>query len=84
MFVDSQVETMELDAKLRHDDSESDQSDRSKVTSSSSTSVGGRRESSSSRTAEGKEIKKDEKPIVTEGTKDDEIEEINYREMLNR
>lgn len=83
MFGFCQVENRELDEKLKQDDSESDQSERSKVTSSSPTSVGGRRESSSSRTTEVKETKKEEK-VTAEDTKNDDIEEINYKEMLNR
>ncbi|XP_075975022.1 lysine-specific histone demethylase Su(var)3-3 isoform X2 [Anticarsia gemmatalis] len=78
----ARVETRELDEKLKQqDDSESDQSERSKVTSSSPTSVGGRRESSSSRTVDAKESKKEEK--VESENKNDDIEEINYKEMLN-
>ncbi|CAG9787698.1 unnamed protein product [Diatraea saccharalis] len=76
------VDNRELDEKLKQDDSESDQSEKSKVTSSSPTSLGGRRESSSSRTTDVKDAKKEEKPIIEE-TKSDDIEEINYKEMLN-
>ncbi|KAG6453470.1 hypothetical protein O3G_MSEX008157 [Manduca sexta] len=79
----AKVENRELDEKLKQDDSESDQSERSKVTSSSPTSVQGRRESSSSRTTDAKESKKEEKPIIIEEVKSDDIEEINYKEMLN-
>ncbi|XP_063826810.1 lysine-specific histone demethylase 1A [Ostrinia nubilalis] len=78
----AKVENREMDEKLKQDDSESDQSERSKVTSSSPTSVGGRRESSSSRTTEVKESRKEEK-VTIEETKSDDIEEINYKEMLN-
>lgn len=77
------MENRELDEKLKQDDSESDQSEKSKVTSSSPTSLGGRRESSSSRTTDVKETKKEEK-VVIEESKNDDIEEINYKEMLNR
>lgn len=84
MFIDLQVENRELDEKLKQDDSESDQSEKSKVTSSSPTSVGGRRESSSSRNADGKETKKEESKIVIEEPRAEDIEEINYKEMLNR
>lgn len=66
----------------QQDDSESDQSEKSKVTSSSPTSVAGRRDSSSSRTVDGKDAKKVEKVDVE--TKNDDVEEINYKEMLNR
>ena len=66
---------------MKQDDSESDQSEKSKITPSSPTSVAGRRESSSSRTTDSK---KDEKPIIIEETKTEDIEEINYKEMLNR
>ncbi|RVE54040.1 hypothetical protein evm_001443 [Chilo suppressalis] len=76
------VDNRELDEKLKQDDSESDQSERSKVTSSSPTSLGGRRESSSSRTTDAKDAKKEEK-IIIEETKIDDIEEVNYKEMLN-
>ncbi|XP_013192176.1 lysine-specific histone demethylase 1A [Amyelois transitella] len=80
----AKVENRELDEKLKQDDSESDQSERSKVTSSSPTSLGGRRESSSSsRNTDVKDLKKDEKQSPQEETKNDDIEEINYREMLN-
>ncbi|KAJ2951204.1 hypothetical protein O0L34_g5597 [Tuta absoluta] len=80
----ARIETRELDAVLKQqDDSESDQSDRSKVTSSSPTSLGGRRESSSSRNTDTKDSKKDEKPVVIEEARPDDIEEINYKEMLN-
>ncbi|XP_037969685.2 lysine-specific histone demethylase 1A [Plutella xylostella] len=81
----TKVENRELDEKLKQEDSESDQSERSKAVSSRSspTSVGTRRESSSSRT-ELKEPKKEEKPIVVvEETRSDDAEEINYKEMLN-
>lgn len=71
-----------MDEKLKQDDSESDQSEKSKVTSSSPTSVGGRRESSSSRTAE--VIKEKKEDVKLDDTKSDDIEEINYKEMLNR
>ncbi|KAH9627702.1 hypothetical protein HF086_016856 [Spodoptera exigua] len=76
----AKVETRELDEKLKQDDSESDQSEKSKITSSSPTSVGGRRESSSSRNTDAKE-KKDE--AKADDSKNDDIEEINYKEMLN-
>lgn len=67
---------------MKQDDSESDQSEKSKITPSSPTSVAGRRESSSSRTTDSK---KDDKPIIIfEETKSEDIEEINYKEMLNR
>ncbi|XP_050348830.1 lysine-specific histone demethylase 1A [Nymphalis io] len=76
----TKVENRELDEKLKQDDSESDQSEKSKITSSSPKPVVGRRESSSSRTTDSK---KDDKPIIIEETKSEDIEEINYKEMLN-
>ncbi|KAI5639470.1 flavin containing amine oxidoreductase domain-containing protein [Phthorimaea operculella] len=80
----ARIETRELDAVLKQqDDSESDQSDRSKVTSSSPTSLGGRRESSSSRNTDTKDSKKEDKPVIIEEPRPDDIEEINYKEMLN-
>lgn len=84
MFIDLQVENRELDEKLKQDDSESDHSEISKVTSSSPASVSGRRESSSSRNADGKETKKEECKIIIEEARPEDIEEINYKEMLNR
>lgn len=77
------MENRELDEKLKQDDSESDQSDKSKVPSISPATVAGRRESSSSRTTDGKETKKDEK-VILEESKPDDIEEVNYKKMLNR
>ncbi|XP_026749032.2 lysine-specific histone demethylase 1A [Galleria mellonella] len=76
------VENRDLDEKLKQDDSESDQSEKSKVTSSSPSLLGGRRESSSSHTTDIKDLKKEEKP-ASDDTKTDDIEEINYKEMLN-
>lgn len=75
------MENRELDEKLKQDDSESDQSEKSKITNSSPTSVTGRRESSSSRTVDSK---KEDKPIIIEETKSEDIEEVNYKDMLNR
>ncbi|KAL4716103.1 hypothetical protein ACJJTC_013880 [Scirpophaga incertulas] len=92
----AKVENRELDEKLKQEDSESDQSEKSKVTASSPNSVPGRRESSSSRTVDAKESKesrkekdkdkdkekeKEEKTVVEESKSD--IEEINYKDMLN-
>lgn len=77
----ARIETRDLDEKLKQDDSESDQSEKSKITSSSPTSVAGRRESSSSRTVDVKESKKEEKVEID--NKNDDMEEINYKEMLN-
>lgn len=82
MFIDFQVENRELDEKLK-EDSESDQSEKSKITSSSPTSTVGRRESAGSRAADSKDAKKEEK-VILEDSKPDDIEEINYKEMLNR
>ncbi|XP_045499163.1 lysine-specific histone demethylase 1A [Colias croceus] len=76
----ARVETREIDEKLKQEDSESDQSEKSKVISSSPAAVAGRRESSSSRTTE---PKKEEKPIIIEEMKSEDIEEVNYKEMLN-
>ncbi|XP_061378555.1 lysine-specific histone demethylase 1A [Danaus plexippus] len=76
----AKVENRELDEKLKQDDSESDQSEKSKITNSSPTSVTGRRESSSSRTVDSK---KEDKPIIIEETKSEDIEEVNYKDMLN-
>ncbi|CAF4851475.1 unnamed protein product [Pieris macdunnoughi] len=75
----ARVETRELDEKLKQDDSESDQSEKSKIASSSPKTVSGRRESSSSRN----ETKKDDKLIITQEAKSEDIEEVNYKEMLN-
>ncbi|XP_039754743.1 lysine-specific histone demethylase 1A isoform X2 [Pararge aegeria] len=75
----TKVESRELEEKLKQDDSESDQSEKSKVTPSP-ISAAGRRESSSSRTTD---TKKEDKPIIIEETKSEDIEEINYKEMLN-
>ncbi|GBP82753.1 Lysine-specific histone demethylase 1A, partial [Eumeta japonica] len=78
------VENKELEEKLKQDDSESDQSEKSKIVSASPSLVSGRRESSSSRTTDSaKDIKKEEKPIIVEENKNEDVEEINYREMLN-
>ncbi|XP_047990074.1 lysine-specific histone demethylase 1A [Leguminivora glycinivorella] len=78
------VDNRDLDEKLKQDDSESDQSEKSKITSISPTTVSSRRESTSSRNTDGKETKKDEKPtIILDETKSEDIEEINYKEMLN-
>ncbi|XP_041980165.1 lysine-specific histone demethylase 1A [Aricia agestis] len=76
----AKVENRELDDKLKQEDSESDQSERSKITAGSPLPVSSRRESSSSRTTDSK---KDDKPIIIEETKHEDIEEINYKEMLN-
>ncbi|KOB79214.1 Lysine-specific histone demethylase 1 [Operophtera brumata] len=57
----TKVENRELDEKLKLDDSESDHSEKSKIASVSPATVASRRESSSSRTTDGKEAKKDEK-----------------------
>lgn len=73
-----------MDEKLKQDDSESDQSDKSKMMAASPTLFGTRRESLSSKTSDGKEPKKEEKSVVFEDSKSDDIEEINYKEMLNR
>ncbi|XP_050674799.1 lysine-specific histone demethylase 1A isoform X2 [Leptidea sinapis] len=75
----AKVDARELDEKLKPEDSESDHSEKSKITSSSPAAVTSRRESSSSRTTDSK---KEEKPIVEE-YKSEDIEEINYKEMLN-
>lgn len=80
MFFTSKVETRELDEKLKHDDSESDQSEKSKIPSSSPTTPSGRGESSSGRN----DSKKDDKPITVQEAKSEDIEEVNYKEMLNR
>ncbi|XP_063622056.1 lysine-specific histone demethylase 1A [Cydia splendana] len=78
------VDNRDLDEKLKQDDSESDQSEKSKITSISPTTVSSRRESTSSRNTDGKESKKDEKPtIILDETKSEDIEEVNYKEMLN-
>lgn len=53
------------------------------MASISPASVAGRRESSSSRTTDGKDVKKDEK-VILEESKPDDIEEVNYKKMLNR
>ncbi|XP_045490550.1 lysine-specific histone demethylase 1A [Pieris rapae] len=75
----ARVETRELDEKLKQDDSESDQSEKSKIRSSSPTTLSARRESSSSRN----ETKKEDKLIITQDPKSEDIEEVNYKEMLN-
>ncbi|XP_061714190.1 lysine-specific histone demethylase 1A isoform X1 [Cydia pomonella] len=78
------VDNRDLDDKLKQDDSESDQSEKSKITSISPTTVSSRRESTSSRNTDGKESKKDEKStIILDETKSEDIEEVNYKEMLN-
>ncbi|XP_063534467.1 lysine-specific histone demethylase 1A [Cydia strobilella] len=78
------VDNRDLDEKLKQDDSESDQSEKSKITSISPTTVSSRRESTSSRNTDGKESKKDEKStIILDETKSEDIEEVNYKEMLN-
>lgn len=79
----AKVENRELDEKLKQEDSESDQSERSKVTSPSPTSVAGRRGSSSSRTADNNKEPKKEEKASPEDPKSDDVEEINYKEMLN-
>ncbi|XP_028026604.1 lysine-specific histone demethylase 1A-like [Bombyx mandarina] len=79
----AKVENRELDEKLKQEDSESDQSERSKVTSPSPTSVAGRRGSSSSRTADNSKEPKKEEKASPEDPKSDDVEEINYKEMLN-
>lgn len=74
-----------MDEKLKQDDSESDHSEKSKITSISPTTVSSRRESTSSRNTEVKESKKDEKTtVILDEGKSEDIEEINYKEMLNR
>ncbi|XP_013138247.1 PREDICTED: lysine-specific histone demethylase 1A [Papilio polytes] len=79
----TKVENREVDEKLKQDDSESDQSDKSKMMAASPTLFSTRRESLSSKTSDSKEPKKEEKSVVFEDSKSDDIEEINYKEMLN-
>ncbi|XP_073955202.1 lysine-specific histone demethylase Su(var)3-3 [Choristoneura fumiferana] len=78
------VDNRDLEEKLKQDDSESDHSEKSKITSISPTTVSSRRESTSSRNTDGKEPKKDEKTtVILDEGKSEDIEEINYKEMLN-
>ncbi|KPJ06805.1 hypothetical protein RR48_11852 [Papilio machaon] len=79
----TKVENREVDEKLKQEDSESDQSEKSKLTAASPTLFGTRRESLSSKTSDIKEPKKEEKSVVFEDSKSDDIEEINYKAMLN-
>ncbi|CAH2047328.1 unnamed protein product, partial [Iphiclides podalirius] len=80
----TKVENRDLDEKVKiQEDSESDQSEKIKMTPTSPTLFGARRESSTTRALENKEPKKEEKPVILEEIKSDDIEEINYKEMLN-